>query len=125
MNSKSKGNIALASAISYYIKNGYEVSLPLTESTKYDLIVDKEGDLYKVQCKFTGHSKPSGNFTVPLRVMGGNQSFHTAKTYSEGDFDFIFAETKNGDQYEIPADIALKNKNSLTLSDDKYGKYRV
>ena len=38
--SKQKGNIGLSRAILFFTINGYNISLPLTESTKYDLIVD-------------------------------------------------------------------------------------
>lgn len=124
MNTKEKGNIALSAAIRHYTIQGNPVSIPLSESTKYDLIVEKEGKLYKVQCKYTNCKNKYGNFVAPLRVMGGNQSFHTIKVYKEGDFDFLFIETSKGYLYEIPSFVTLKNRNSITLH-EKHEEYRI
>lgn len=102
MKSKEKGDIAVGRAIQYYSNKNYTVLIPIGDKNPYDLVVDTGEQLQKVQCKYTGHQKPSGSFDIPLRVMGGNQSFHTAKKYKKGDFDILFAITSNGDAFEIP-----------------------
>ena len=124
MNTKEKGNIALSSAIRHYVMLGFSVSIPISESTKYDLIVDKDNRLLKVQCKYTSYKQKSSNFVAPLRVMGGNQTYSVPKNYSKEDFDILFVETSNGDTYEIPSEIALINKNSITLG-IKYVQYKL
>jgi hypothetical protein len=40
MNSKQKGDIALAKAIAYYIEAGYEVLLPIGDKRPYDLVIE-------------------------------------------------------------------------------------
>ena len=50
---KEKGNTSLGIAIAYYSSNGYTVSIPLNDTQDYDLIVDKNSILKKVQVKST------------------------------------------------------------------------
>ena len=50
---KEKGNTGLGIAIAYYSMNGYTVSIPLNDTQDYDLIVDKNNILKKVQVKAT------------------------------------------------------------------------
>ena len=50
---KEKGNTGLGIAIAYYSANGYTVSIPLNDTQDYDLIVDKDNILKKVQVKAT------------------------------------------------------------------------
>ncbi len=49
---KEKGNTGLGIAIAY-CANGYTVSIPLNDTQDYDLIVDKNNILKKVQVKAT------------------------------------------------------------------------
>ena len=50
---KEKGNSSLGIAIAYYSSNGYTVSIPLNDTQDYDLIIDKNNVLKKVQVKST------------------------------------------------------------------------
>lgn len=72
MNTKQLGNIGLGQAIAYYSIKGYCISIPLNDSQDYDLIVDIEGYLHKVQVKFTSSKAPSGNYVVGLRSISGS-----------------------------------------------------
>ena len=51
---KEKGNSALGIAIAYFSTNGYIVSIPLNDTQDYDLIVDKNNKVEKIQVKSTG-----------------------------------------------------------------------
>ena len=42
MDNKHKGNLALASAITHFITKGYTVSIPLADTAKYDLVVERD-----------------------------------------------------------------------------------
>lgn len=54
---KEKGNTGLGVAIAYYSSNGYIVSIPLNDTQDYDLIVEKENILKRVQVKATSCKK--------------------------------------------------------------------
>jgi len=125
MNSKEKGDLSVIAAINFYGSLGYEILLPIGDKQKYDLVVDTGEKLLKVQCKYCGHKpKNSPSYHAPLRVMGGNQSFHTIKRYQSNDFDIYFVMTREGAIYAIPAEIVLKNTNEIALS-KKMDKYKV
>lgn len=47
INSKKQGDIGMCYAMAYFSKIGYTVSVPITDSQDYDLIVDN-GALLKV-----------------------------------------------------------------------------
>jgi ketopantoate reductase len=124
MNSKEKGDIAVGQAIAYYLSNKNEVCLPIGDKQKYDLIVDLGDRFLKVQCKYTTFKSDYGIYVVPLRVMGGNQSYHTAKTYMEGDFDILFVCTKSMDLYALPYEAVKHCKSNASLG-KKYQKYKL
>lgn len=123
MNTKVKGDIAVAHAIALYTELGYEVLLPLGDKQPYDLVIDTKESLQKVQVKYAGTSD-SGKTVAWLRTVGGNQSFQTAKKYLDTDFDILFVWTACGKGYSIPWS-ALTNRVSVTLSGGKYEKYRI
>ena len=50
-NSKKQGDAGLGQAIAYFTSQGYDVSLPLTDSADWDLIVEMESGLKRVQVK--------------------------------------------------------------------------
>jgi hypothetical protein len=41
-----KGDRAVATAIASFTSRGWDVSIPLTESAAYDLVVDRDGVLF-------------------------------------------------------------------------------
>jgi hypothetical protein len=103
MDNKLKGNLAIASAIKHFVSNGYTVSLPLCDTAKYDLVVERDGAFQAVQCKYAGHERSDGIFSVPLYVCGGNRSAGNRRTgYQQGDFDVLFVLCANGRMYAIP-----------------------
>lgn len=113
MNSNIKGNIGLGSAISYFTSKGYIVSIPLNDSQDYDLIVDIDGILNRVQVKYTGHKAPSGNYILAMRSMSGT-SRTAYKTLNETDIDLVFVYTE---EYTLLIPISrLPNKNTTTLT---------
>lgn len=51
LETKQKGIIVELECITYLYKLGYQVSTPYGENSRYDLIVDINGKLIRVQCK--------------------------------------------------------------------------
>lgn len=123
MNSKQKGNAGIGAAIAYFTKNNYNVLLPLTDSQDYDLVVDIDGDLFKVQVKFTNSKAPSGNYIIPLRSISGS-SGKVYKTVAETDVDYLFCVTAAYNTYLMPT-IDLECNNTITITKDFASKYEV
>jgi len=105
---KEKGNTGLGIAIAYYTFNGYIVSIPLNDTQDYDLIVDKENILKKVQVKSTSCKTKYGNYQVALKSCGGTRG-KTYKSIIETNIDEVFILLENLDIYIIPIK-DIKNK---------------
>jgi len=103
MDNKHKGNLAVASAIKYFVSAGYTVSIPLADTAKYDLVVERNGVFQTIQCKYAGYEGNPGVFSAPLYVSGGNRSSGNRRIkYQSGDFDILFILCANGQAYAIP-----------------------
>ena len=81
---KQKGNCGLGMEIAYFSTNDYVVSIPLNDTQDYDLIVEKNGILQRVQVKATGCIGKGGNYQVALKSCGGTKG----KTYKTWNFSF-------------------------------------
>ena len=119
---KDKGNSSLGIAIAYYASNGYIVSIPLNDTQDYDLVVDKDNLIKKVQVKSTGCKTKYGNYQVALKSCGGTKG-NTYKTIIETNIDEVFIVTKDIEIYILPIK-ELKNKTTINLC-SKYQKYKV
>lgn len=116
---KEKGRAGMALAIAYFGANGYTVSIPLNDTQDYDLIVDKDDKLLKVQVKFTG-TKENERYRVKLMTNGRNKNYGTVKDSS---VDILFVVTSNKDTYLIPKEVITQVSN-VRLT-DMYDKYKV
>jgi len=124
MNSKERGDLAVGQAISFYISSGFEVCLPIGDKRNYDLVVEKNGELRRIQVKYAGLYNPKGRCYAGLRITGGNQSFHYTKKYGDDDFDKLFILTEKGEKYEIPWN-QVRARNELSIEAKKYKKFRI
>jgi hypothetical protein len=123
MKTKEKGDLAVGKAISFFISKGYEVCLPIGDKRDYDLIVEKNGHLQKVQVKFAGLYTRGNVCKVGLRITGGNQSFTHSKKYKDTSFDLLFIYTEKGEQYLVPwKEITFRNE--LSIETKKYIMYK-
>ena len=119
-NTKQQGSVGEAKAIFEYTRLGFVVSKPMTDCD-YDLIID-DGSLKRVQIKTTSE-KINNYYRCNLRVMGGNQSFHTVKKRKHDSWDLLFVLNENGNCWSIPSS-SFQNINSLTL-DDRFDIYKI
>lgn len=123
-NSKKQGDVGLAIAIAWFAEAGYNISIPLTDSQDYDLVIEHEMNFSSVQIRTTYHKNPKGNYRANLRVMGGNRSGSgKVKKFDPNRVHFLFIITENKDKYFIPCK-HLMLVNSITLS-EKYSQYKV
>ena len=90
-----KGDIATSRAVATFTQMGYDVSIPLTESAFYDLIVDDGRCLYRVQCKFVSTSE------VDLRRIHSNSRGYVTKLLPEGAYDWLYVLRPDGDEFLI------------------------
>jgi hypothetical protein len=124
-NSKKQGDVGLGVAIGWFVKNDYPVSIPLTDSQDYDLVIEEpDGRLAKVQVKTTYHQSAYGIYKANLKVAGGNRSgTGKIKRFDPTKIDYLFVVTEVWDMFFIPAE-AVKSSLQISLG-DKCEEYRV
>lgn len=122
MSNKEKGNTGLGIAIAYYSANGYTVSIPLNDTQDYDLIVDRDNVLKKVQVKATSCKTKYDKYQVALKSCGGTKG-KTYKTVIETNIDELFIVTDTMNIFIIPIEV-IKNKSTINLC-EKYEKYKI
>lgn len=108
-NTKKQGDAALGAAIAWFTRNQYTVCLPLTDSQDYDLIVEKNDQLQRVQVR------SSRTDTIGLRVLGGNSKRNFVhRLGTDLKYDLLFAVCSTG-QYVIPKSTFAEHRNTLVL----------
>ena len=121
-NTKKQGDFGLGAAIAYFCSEGMPVSVPLTDSQDYDLVVEFEDGLKKIQVRTTTQKSKSGFYIARLRVCGGNSKKNFVhKRGSDLNYDFLFVASGDGRMFLMPKPT---NENEVTLNHD-YDKFEV
>lgn len=105
-----KGDIAVAQAIARFTAMGWDVSLPFTESAAYDLIVDTENGLKRVQVRYSGARE------VALRRIHSNSKGYVVKKTVANAYDWLYIFKNTGEEYLIKE--CLVNRNSITPTEE-------
>jgi hypothetical protein len=119
----------LSVAAKWFLDRGYIASIPL-EVAHYDLVVESDNGLKRVQVKTTGQLDKKGRFvasihrraydpTAPVNARGRVRSV----CYAPDEVDILFIVTAAGDLYLVPIS-AVEGLKYLTLS-EKYENFRV
>jgi hypothetical protein len=82
-----KGDIAVAKAIADFTERGWDVSLPITESASYDLVVDDGNALFRVQVRYWGGQQT----WVDLRNTNTNTKGSHKKHRVKDSYDWLYA----------------------------------
>lgn len=113
---KTKGDLGQAMVIADALKRGYKVALPLGEDWRYDLIVEKENELVRVQCKYVESTK--GVIKVRCETHDGRNYYK----YKQNDLDYIAVYDKLTDKcYYVSCSYLGLGRASLSL---RVGKTR-
>jgi hypothetical protein len=116
-----KGDIGVAQAIATFTKMGYDVSIPLTESAAYDLIVDDGNGLHRVQVRYFSGKE------VELRRIHSNSQGYQVKKSDTNAYDWLYILKGSGEEYLIRgclagrASIKPKDIDKIILGSDPAG----
>jgi hypothetical protein len=118
MNTRQKGDVAEGMVLAVLIRKGYVVSLPFGGSQRYDMVVEKDGKLLKVQCKM-GRLRQGG---VSFSVCSVN-GFTGKSTDYHGDVDvFLVFCPDNNETYWVPVGIVGRKATKLRVLETKNGQ---
>jgi hypothetical protein len=121
---KQQGNIGVTRAIYEYARLGYDVSIPMGDCQKYDLIIDTPNGLKKVQCKTSSVKQNTNSFAVALTTRGSNMSLHTIIKRNSSDYDELFVLLSDGRCWSIPS-TEINGFSSISVGGETYSKYEI
>lgn len=122
--SKSEqGNIGLGRAIAFFVENGYVVSIPLNDCQKYDLVVEKDSIISRVQVKTSTYQQNKSSWTVRLATASGNTVKNTVTPFDNTACELLFILTNDMTMYCIPTN-KVDAKHTLNVG-NKYEDYKV
>jgi hypothetical protein len=127
-NSKKQGDAGLGQAIAYFTMLGYDIALPLTDSADWDLIVEMEDGLKRVQVKTSSQITDTNVMKFNCDVKGGNKTFNKpSKKIQDQKWELIFLHHLiTGKQALIPKEILVtKGQINLGSSQCKYKNYML
>lgn len=125
---KYLGNLTELQCITRFYELGYPISIPYGDSEKYDMILDVNGKLYRLQCK---HATPHINqdniieFITIRTVWSSGYTKNKPSTrnkYSKEDCDY-FVTHYEGKNYLVPVEQCSNEKN-LRIIPPKNGQIK-
>lgn len=115
VDASEQGIAGLAIAISWFSNNGYFVSLPIADLRPYDLVIEKNNILYKVQVKTTIVKHEVG--------IKRKKTYYkvSSKKYKRNAFDYYFIATPEENYFFPKKEVSSSTKRTyLTKRFDKY-----
>lgn len=117
-----KGDYGVAMVIADVKKRGYKIALPMGEDWPFDLIVQRDNKLERIQCKYT---ESDG---AVIKAKCGSTSGYVNYKYTAEHIDWIAVYDKTTDKcYYIDAHELGEGKNHmfLRLTPTKSGRVKV
>lgn len=111
---KQKGNIGEAKCLAKMVELGVPVCLPFGDNERYDMIIERNGKLEKIQIKYSSQQESEGSI---LFKTASSTNHTTNKHYStyENDIDaFLLYNALTDEVYYLPMEV-VENKKTLTL----------
>ena len=118
MDTKLKADIAESAVVTALLKRGFRVLKPIGDRLPYDLALDVDGKLLRVQVKSAWHY--NGSYTVDTRRTKTNRRHMIRKRYDENDFDFAIVYIDRLETfYVIPISKFSAYKSGISLVETK------
>jgi hypothetical protein len=121
-NPRMQGNAGLGIAIAYFSSIGLRIAIPLTDTQRYDLIIEHEAALERVQVKTTTlrHAR-YGHYGVSVQCIGRNSTGTVRRKFDPADYEWLFVVCGDACCYMIPTNaITARTGFFLTRRYDKY-----
>ena len=104
-----KGDVAVARAVSTFTEMGFDILLPLTESSPYDIVVDTKKGLKRVQVKYSSERH------VDLRRIHSNSNGFVVKKSKRDSYDWLYILSHEDKEFLIKK--CLHGRRSITPQD--------
>ncbi len=89
-----RGDINELQCILDFQKRGYCCSIPFSKSCRYDLIVDIDNKLFKIQCKASSYHLEDGTLVMSTTRSTTNTKETITYSYSKEEIDYFYTSWK-------------------------------
>jgi hypothetical protein len=119
MDTKLKADIAESAVITELLSRGFNVLKPIGDRLSYDLAIDYEGKLIRLQVKTAWFNELKDMYLVDNRRTRTNRRRILRKNYSNDDFDFavLYIHDKRT-FYVMPVEIFNGYASSIAIVED-------
>lgn len=123
-NPRQQGSIGESVAASWLMQSGFGVWVPFGHSPDYDLIGDRDGQLFRIQVK-TSTQFVKGRWSVAICTRGGNQSWNKViKRLDQARYDCLFVVVADWRCWFIPAN-EMDARSCIRVGGPKYARFEV
>lgn len=104
-----RGDINELQCILDFQKRGYYCSIPFSGSCRYDVVVDINNHLYRIQCKSSSYHEEDGTLRMSATRQTTNTITTTRYKYSKEEIDYFYTSWKEY-SFLIPVEEVSTNK---------------
>ena len=124
VNSRQLGDRGEISAVGWFAAKDATVAWPLNHSPHWDLIIEWDGVVHRVQVK-TSTCYVRRRWSVAICTRGGNQSWNgVTKRFNASLCDLLFVHVGDGRRWVIPAK-AVEAGRAICLGGPKYSEWEI
>ena len=114
MDTKLKADIAESATVTELLKRGFKVLRPIGDRLPYDLAIDADGKLLRVQVKSAWLY--NGAYKIDTRMTKTNRRKMIRKYYDKDDFDFAIIYIRDLNIFYImPVSVFNSYKSEISL----------
>ena len=129
INRTRQGDLGEGSAVDWFLRQGAVVALPQGSSPDYDLVVELEGRLSRVQVKTSVVQRPTPagepRYGVFIATIGGNRSWSgLVKKLDRSRFDLLVVLCGDGRRWLIPSE-RIEAARAIALGGEKYAEFEI
>ena len=120
MDTKLKADIAESAVVTELLSRGFKVLRPVGDRLAYDLAIDVDGELIRLQVKHAWYNSKDDAYVVDVRRTKTNRRQMLRKKYDDKDFNFavIFIGEKKV-FYIIPSSVFNSFGSSMAFIEKK------
>jgi hypothetical protein len=116
LDTKLKADIAESAVVTELLKRGFRVLKPMGDRLPYDLALDFDGKLLRVQVKSAWYERSRNVYTVDARRTKTNRRRMVRDRYEEKDFDFAILYLADREVFYImPVDVFTSYRSGVSF----------
>ena len=120
MDTKLKADIAESAVVTELLRRGFRVLHPVGDRLPYDVAIDLNGKLLRIQIKSAWPVRAKDYFAVDVRRTKTNRRVMRRERYTVDDFDFAILYIDEGEVfYVMPAAVFNSYGSTISLVETK------